>query len=89
MTITVTHIWAIHYILGNIIYELERTIAILNKQEYNYSIVNLSSSDNPLETVLNNYLLCLWTGFYLAKKIGVDPEEIELIERYKELKKNN
>jgi len=48
--------------------DLDATIAILNKQEYNYSIVNLSSSDNPLETVLNNYVLGLWTSFYLAQK---------------------
>ncbi|MBI4158524.1 MAG: SIS domain-containing protein [Candidatus Yanofskybacteria bacterium] len=66
--------------------DLDATIAILNKQEYNYSIVNLSVSDNPLETVLNNYILGLWTSFYLAQKIGVDPEKIELIEEYKKLK---
>jgi len=66
--------------------DLDATIAILNKQEYNYSIVNLSSSDNPLETILNNYILGLWTIYYLAQKIGVDPKEIELIEEYKKLK---
>ena len=69
--------------------DLDATIAILNKQEYNYTIVNLSVSDNPLETVLNNYILGLWTSFYLAQKIGVNPEKIEPIERYKELKKEH
>lgn len=54
--------------------------------EYNYNIVNLSSNINPLETVLNNYILTLWTTYYLAKKIGVNPEDIELIEEYKHLK---
>jgi len=39
--------------------DLDAAIAILNKLEYNYSIVNLSASDNPLETVLNNYILGL------------------------------
>ena len=68
--------------------DLDATIAILDKQEYNYSIVNLSVGDNPLETVLNNYILGLWTSFYLAQKIGVNPEDIELIERYKKLKRN-
>jgi glucose/mannose-6-phosphate isomerase len=67
--------------------DLDTAIAILDKQEYNYSIVNLSSSDNPLETVLNNYILGLWTSFYLAQKIGVDPEDIALIEEYKNLTK--
>ena len=66
--------------------DLDATIAILDKQEYNYSIVNLSVGDNPLETVLNNYILGLWTSFYLAQKIGVNPEDIELIEEYKKLK---
>ena len=66
---------------------IDTDIAILDKQEYNYSIVNLSVSDNPLETVLNNYILALWTSFYLAQKIGVDPEKIELIERYKEFRR--
>ena len=67
--------------------DLDAVVAILDKQEYNYSIVNLSVSDNPLETVLNNYILALWTSFYLAQKIGVDPEKIELIERYKEFRR--
>lgn len=67
--------------------DLDTAIAILDKQEYNYSIVNLSPrTDNPLETVLNNYVLCLWTSFYLAQKNGVDPKDIKLIEEYKKLK---
>ncbi|HXK40998.1 MAG: hypothetical protein A3G03_00835 [Candidatus Taylorbacteria bacterium RIFCSPLOWO2_12_FULL_44_15c] len=65
---------------------IDTAIAILDKQEYNYSIVNLSSSDNPLETVLNGYILGLWTSFYLAKKLGVDPEKTKLLEEYKELR---
>ena len=66
--------------------DLDATIAILDQQEYNYSIVNLSSSSNPLKTVLNNYILALWASYYLAQKIGVNPEEIKLIEKYKKLK---
>ena len=67
--------------------DLNAAIAILDKQEYNYSIVDLSPrTDNPLETVLNNYILALWTSYYVAQKIGVDPEKIELIEEYKKLK---
>src|SRR3989338_8272165 len=69
--------------------DLDYAIAILDKQKYNYSIVNLSASDNPLETILNNYILGLWASFYLAQKIGVNPEKIEPIERYKELKKEH
>ncbi|MBI2674521.1 MAG: SIS domain-containing protein [Candidatus Yanofskybacteria bacterium] len=82
--------------LPRYIRDLDAAIAILDKQEYNYSIVNLREGQVlsskvpdplPLEIVLNNYILGLWTSFYLAQKIGVDPEKIELIERYKELKK--
>ena len=65
---------------------IDTAIAILDKIEYNYGIVNLSSLDEPLETILNVYILGLWTTYYFAKKIGVDPEKIELIEEYKKLK---
>ncbi|OGN08624.1 MAG: hypothetical protein A3J46_02900 [Candidatus Yanofskybacteria bacterium RIFCSPHIGHO2_02_FULL_41_11] len=84
--------------LPRYIRDLDAAIAILDKQEYNYSIVNLRGGQVlsgkvpdplPLETILNNYILALWTSYYLAQKIGVDPEKIELIERYKELKKKN
>lgn len=67
--------------------DLNAAIAILDKMEYNYNIVDISSYNNPLETILNNYVLCLWTTYYLAQKIGVDPEKIELIEEYKHIKK--
>lgn len=67
--------------------DLDAAIAILDKMEYNYSIVSISSTDRPLEAVLDNYILGLWTAYYLAKKIGVDPEDTELIEEYKHIKK--
>lgn len=69
--------------------DLDAAIAILDKMEYNYNIVNLSASNNPLEIILNNYILGLWTSFYLAQKIGVDPEDIQLIEEYKKLKSSH
>jgi glucose/mannose-6-phosphate isomerase len=65
---------------------IDTAVAILDKIGYNCSIISISSSDNPLKTVLNSYVLGLWTTYYLAKKIGVDPEKIELIEDYKKLK---
>ena len=65
---------------------IDTAVAILDKIGYNYDTVNLSSLDDPLETILNGYILGLWTTYYLAKKIGVDPEKIELIEEYKKLK---
>src|SRR3989344_6334984 len=65
---------------------IDTAVAILDKMGYNYDIVTLSSLGDPLETLLNSYILGLWTTYYLAKKIGVDPEKIELIEEYKKLK---
>ena len=78
--------------------DLNTAIAILDKQEYNYAIVNLSSSPamptgkqagkahNVLETIFNNYILGLWTSYYLAQNLAVDPENIALIQEYKKLK---
>ena len=67
--------------------DLKATIAILDRQEYNYTIVDLSSSTNPLETILNNYILGLWTSYYLAQNLGVNPDDISIIEEFKKLKK--
>lgn len=66
--------------------DINATIAILNKQEYNYSIIELNSFGNPIETILNNYILGLWANYYLAQKLGADPVDIKLIEEFKALK---
>lgn len=67
--------------------DLNAAIAIFNRLEYNYSIVDLISNSNPLEQVLHNYVLGLWTSYYLAKNLDVEPDNIELIEEFKKLKK--
>ena len=67
--------------------DLDIAIAILNKQEYNDSIIELNSFGTPSETILNNYILGLWTSYYLAKKLSIDPIDIKLIEEFKSLKK--
>lgn len=69
--------------------DINLAIAILNKQEYNYSIVELNSFGNPLETILNNYILGLWTSYYLSEKLGANPVDIKLIEKFKSLKNNS
>ena len=68
-------------------------IAIFERMGYNYSIVNLSSGlsgqeEAIPETALNNYILGLWTSYHLAKNLGADPEDIKLIEEFKQLKKS-
>lgn len=69
-------------------------LAILDKLGYNYHIVNLSSSSDSLDTdiislekIFNSYVLALWTTYYLAQNLGVDPEDISIIEEFKALKK--
>ncbi len=65
---------------------IDLTLAILDKIGYNYNIVNLSGK-TLLEKVVNNYTLALWTSYYLAKFLDVDPEKIKVIEEFKRLKK--
>lgn len=65
---------------------LDLTLAMLDKIGYSHSIVNLSGK-TLLEKVINNYTLALWTSYYLAKFLDVDPEKIDIIEDFKRLKK--
>ncbi len=64
---------------------IELTIAILDKIGYSYSIVPLSGK-TLMEEVMNGYTLGLWTTFYLAEILNVNPESIEVIEDFKRLK---
>jgi len=66
---------------------IDAAIAIFNKLEYAYTIVNVSPLGTPLEKMLNNYVLALWASYYLGKSLGVDPEDTKLIEDFKKLKK--
>lgn len=67
---------------------LAALLAIFDKMEYNYSIVELSpGGTRPLEKAFFAYILGLWTSYYLAENLGVDPSVIELVEQFKQLKK--
>lgn len=72
---------------GPVLADISAAIAIFKEREYNYSIVDLSESAQALEKIFSNYILALWTGFYLAKNLGVDPLETSLIDKFKSLKK--
>lgn len=65
--------------------DIDHAIAILEKIGYNYSIVNLSGKTS-LEKILNSYVLALWTSYYLADFLGVDPADTGAIEEFKKLK---
>ena len=66
--------------------DIKATIAILDNMEYNYTIIDISTGMSVLEQVLNNYILALWTSFYLAKNLGVDPIDTLLVEKFKSYK---
>lgn len=75
---------------------LDAALAIMNQIGYNGINVNLSVSpaeasakegSNLLAKVFNNYLLGLWTSYYLAQELGVDPSDIKVIEDFKSLKR--
>jgi glucose/mannose-6-phosphate isomerase len=65
---------------------LDALLAIFDKMSYNYITVQLSSNTKVLEKVFENYILGLWTSYYLAKNLGTDPANTELIEEFKKLK---
>lgn len=64
---------------------IDLTLAMLDKIGYNHTIVNLSGK-TLLEKVFNSYTLALWTSYYLAEFLNVDPEKIDVIEEFKQLK---
>lgn len=64
----------------------EALLAILKKEGYHVFNVRLSGN-TFLEKVFNSYLLSLWTSYYAAIGLGVDPIAIELLKEFKELKR--
>lgn len=67
--------------------DLNTVISLFNELGYNHHTIELASSDKILENIFNNYILGLWTSYYLAKNLGVDPNKVELIDKFKQLKK--
>jgi glucose/mannose-6-phosphate isomerase len=66
---------------------LDALLEILGQIGYNYNVVKLASaSTKVLERIFNNYLLGLWTSYYLAELLGTNAENVELIESFKQLK---
>lgn len=64
----------------------EALLAILKKEGYNVLTVRLSGN-TLLEKVFNNYLLSLWTSYYAAVGLGVDPIAIDLLKEFKAVKR--
>lgn len=67
--------------------DINAAIATLDGMEYNYRIIDISAGTSVLEKVLNNYILALWTSFYLANNLGVKAVDTLLIDKFKEHKK--
>lgn len=55
---------------------------ILEELGYTHDTVEIEGDDKS-EKVFKNYILAALTSFYLAEKLGVNPESIELIEKFK------
>lgn len=60
-------------------------LAILPQKGYNVRTVELFGSA-VLEKAFNNYILALWTSYYAALSLGVDPSATKLLNEFKKLK---
>lgn len=63
---------------------IEKLDEILEQAGYAHDTVGLNGR-TILEKVFNNYLLAALTSMHLAKNLGVDPEAIEVIEKFKKM----
>ena len=62
----------------------EKLKNILEEAGYSHDSVDLEGS-SITEKIFTNYILASFAGFYLAKKLGVDPESMEMIEKFKKM----
>jgi glucose/mannose-6-phosphate isomerase len=60
-------------------------LALLPQKEYTVLTVELSGS-TTLEKAFNNYILALWTSYYVAQSLGVDPLATKFLDEFKKLK---
>lgn len=66
--------------------DLDAGVAILSRLGYTVHTIEVPGS-SILEKALSGYVLALWTSFYMAEHLGIDPEDIHLIDEFKQLKK--
>jgi glucose/mannose-6-phosphate isomerase len=64
---------------------LDALLALLPQKGYTVYTVGLSGN-TPLEKVFNSYILALWTGWYSAQALQIDPNATELLDEFKRLK---
>ncbi len=65
---------------------VDAALALFEKLGYNAHTVNVSRG-TLVEKVLNGYILGLWASFSLAERLHVNPEDTEMIESFKRLRK--
>lgn len=63
----------------------EALLALLAPKGYTVSTVGLSGN-TLLEKVFTDYALALWTAYYAAQRLGVDPTATILLDEFKKLK---
>ena len=61
---------------------LEKLEGILEETGYAHDLIDLEGS-SITEKIFTNYILAAFASFYLAKKLGADPESMEMIEKFK------
>lgn len=60
------------------------TADLLLKQ--NIETINIPlNGENPLQKIFSSVLLSMWTSYYLAKLYNTEPEEVKIVEDFKEL----
>lgn len=65
-----------------ILKRIELTKKIIEKAKIETEIVELEGNTN-LEKLFNSVILSDWISFYLAKKFGVCPQKVEIIQEFK------
>jgi len=60
-------------------------LAICREKGYTVHTIELSGN-TLLEKVFNSYILALWTSYYVANNLGVDPRATALLDEFKKLK---
>lgn len=62
----------------------EKLEGILEEIGYAHDSIDLEGSSTT-EKIFMNYILAAFTSLHLAKKLGVDPESMEMIEKFKKM----
>jgi len=66
--------------------DITALLAFLDKVGYTYEIISAPPGESLVQTALQSYIVGLWTSYWLAQQLQVDPLKNEQIEVFKQLK---